>query len=81
MGYRTVYTTENEIEFMYGLYERNRPAFLKYSRQILGDQRRWDGPDMSINVNLLKNRVRELLTAHDTETEPMIPAFRAKQTN
>lgn len=79
MGYRTTYTTEHEIEFMCGLYERNRPVFLKYSRQILSDQRQWDGPGMSVNVNLLKNRLRELLASHDSETEPTIPAFRFKK--
>lgn len=64
---------------MHGIYVRNRPVFLKYSRQILSDQRRWDGPGMNINVNLLKNRLRELLAAHDKETEPTIPALRAKK--
>ncbi len=81
MGYRTVYTTENEVEFMTGLYQRNRPVFLKYSRHILEDKRRWDGPDMNVNINLLKNRLRELLAAHDKETEPTIPALRTKKTN
>ncbi len=76
---RTNYTTEHELAFMYSLYERNRPVFLKYSRQILGDERRWDGPGMNVNVNLLKNRLRELLAAHNTETDPMIPALRAKK--
>ena len=75
-----IYTTENEIDFMYGLYERNRPTFLKYSRQILEDGRRWDGPGMNVNVNLLKSRLRELLAAHTAETDPMIPALRAKKT-
>lgn len=76
MGYRTIYTTDNEIDFMHGLYERNRPVFLKYSRQVLADERTWDGEGMNINVNLLKNRLRELLAAHDKETEPTIPALR-----
>lgn len=81
MGYRTVYTTDNEIEFAYSLYERNRPVFLKYSRQILEGGRNWDGPGMNVNINLLKNRIRELLAVHNTETDPMIPALRAKKPN
>ena len=74
-----LYTTENELEFAYGLYERNRVVFLKYSRQIIENGRRWDGPGMNININLLKNRIRELLEAHNAETDPMIPALRAKK--
>ncbi len=81
VSYRTVYTTEHEVEFMTGLYMRNRPVFLKYSRHVLSDERRWDGDGMSINVNLLKNRLRELLAAHDKETEPTIPALRTKKPN
>lgn len=58
---------------------RNRPAFLKYSNVILGDRRSWDGPGMHVNVQLLKNRLRELIARHDAETLPAIPAFRNTQ--
>lgn len=62
-----IYRTSHEVQFLRGLFQRNRQAFLSAAMLIMSDQRSYAGEGMGVDVRRIKRLVSLLLKRHELE--------------